>query len=193
MGRRKARTRLAAMRARKRIGLLATVFAISLAGCGGSDEGTIPSDQSDTLLGLLDQVQNSVSVGDCDLAQKNAEELVDTVNNLPAEVDNEVQGALTRASEQLANLAENPDECVDEGTSGVEGVDEDASTDPTTSETTPSEEEPAEEEPAPVEEEEPSPPSGGDQGPPDTVGPGTGDNGGVGPPSGGLEPPDGKR
>jgi hypothetical protein len=199
MGRRMPRTRLAAVPRTQKIALLATVFTIFVAGCGDSDEGTIPSDQSDTLLGLLAEVENNVNIGDCELAEKNAEELVDTVNELPAEVDNEVQGALTRASQQLVAFTENPDECV-EGATGEQGAEPDpetttstteattTSTTPTTTETTTTEEEePEEEEPTeePPPEEEPTPPDGGN--------PGNGGGGGVGPPSGGLEPPDGKR
>ncbi len=180
------------MRGVNKISLLAAVFAaaLAIAGCGSGDEGTIPSDQSDTLLSLLSSVQNSVETGDCELAQKTAEELVDTVNGLPADVDNEVQGALTRASEQLVNLAQNPEECVDENASGPEGVETTDTTDTTATEstttleetTTPDESTTTEEEqpPAPEEDSEPASPGGGNGGQP-----------GGATPSGGLEPPDG--
>ncbi len=157
-GRRRPVTRLAAMLGRTRIALLLGVFAIGIGGCGGGEDGTIPTDESEALLSLLSAVQSSVSTGDCDIAEQTAAEVVDRVNNLPSDVDNELQEALTKASQQLVALANNPEECVGEGTSGPEGTD---TTEPTTTEEEPTttEEEPTttDEEPTTTEEEPPPP------------------------------------
>lgn len=190
------------MRGTTRISLLAAIFAIAIAiaGCGSDDEGTIPSDQSDTLLSLLSSVENSVNDGNCELAQKTAEELVDTVNNLPADVDNEVQSALTKASEQLVNLAENPEQCVDDGTTGAGGVEETTTTDTTSTttveptETTTTETSTTEEPQTTPQDETPTEdpniaPGNGQGNPGNGQGnPGVGGPGNGGPATGGVEP-----
>ena len=128
-------TRLAAMPGRIRKSLLVCVFALSLAGCGGGDDGSIPSDEAGQLLALLAAVQNAAQDGDCELAQGNAQEFVDRVNNLPNGVDQEVSNELTKAAANLDDLASEPSECTPTGTSDTGGVqtttEEETTTEPT--------------------------------------------------------------
>ena len=135
-GRDDAITRLAAMPGRIRKSLLVCVFALTLAGCGSGDDGTIPSDEADQLLSLLAAVQNAAEDGDCDLAQGSAEEFVNRVNNLPEDVDPDVASALTKAATNLDDLASDPSECTATGTSGEAGVESTTSTTTTTTEPT---------------------------------------------------------
>lgn len=181
------------MLGRTRIALLAGVFAIGIGGCGGNDDGTIPADQSEALLSLLTAVQSSVSTGDCDIAGETAQELVDRVNDLPGEVDNDVQEALTKASQQLVTLADNPEECGDQGATGPDETDTtepETTEEPTTEE--PTTEEPTTEEPTTEEEEPVTPPE--DETPtqePDLApdnGQGGGGGGGRDPATGGVTP-----
>lgn len=171
-------SRLAAMPGRIQITLLACLCAAALAGCGSDVEGTIPKSNSDDLINLLDGIEENVAGGNCEIAQEQANEFVDAVNDLPAEVDDEVKGGLQDAAARLEDLSNEPSEC--EETTGETGFDEleptpapTTTTTPTTTETTtePEEEEDDEEEPPPAE---------------------NGDNGG-GPPRGGppASPPGG--
>jgi hypothetical protein len=171
-------SRLAAMPGRIQITLLACLCAAFLAGCGSDVEGTIPNSNSDELISLLDGIEEDVAGGNCELAQDHANEFVDAVNRLPAEVDDEVKGGLQDAAARLEDLSKDQSQCED--TTGETGFDElepttapTTTTTPTTTETTtePEEEEDDEEEPPPAE---------------------NGDNGG-GPPGGGppASPPGG--
>jgi hypothetical protein len=126
------------MRGRTRIALLAGVSAIALGGCGSSNDGTIPMDQSENLLNLLAAVQTSVTDGDCDLAAKTALELTTAVNNLPSDVDQDVQSELTKAAGNLTQLAQDPTQCVAEsGATGPTGIETTESSTTTTSITEP--------------------------------------------------------
>lgn len=121
-------TRLASMRGRTRIALLAGVLAIVIGGCGSGDDGTIPMDQSTTLLNLLAAVQANVEDGDCELAAKNALELTRTVSNLPDDVDRDLRSELTKASVNLTDLAQEPEQCTESGASGPTGTETSEST-----------------------------------------------------------------
>jgi uncharacterized membrane protein YgcG len=134
----KALTRLAAMLSGGRVMLLALVAAAVLAGCGG-DEGTIPSESSDKLLERLTEIEEAVPEGDCDGAQNSADLFVDQVDQLPAEVDDEVKRLLTAGGERLQELAaEQCEEPPATGASGEEGFqpEEPTTTPETTADTT---------------------------------------------------------
>jgi hypothetical protein len=200
-------TRLAAMRGRLHNWLLVCAFALTLAGCGSGDDGTIPEDEAGDLLSVLEAMQNQLEEGECDLVDENAEEFLSRVNALPGDVDPEVAGELTRAGERLSELAGDPDQCAT-GASGEEGpeptdtTETDTSVETTTTETTTDEEstttdeEPAEEDEEPSEDDQPPeppspepdlPPEGGDEGGGSNVTP-TPDPDLEGPPSGGVQP-----
>ena len=121
------------MPGRPQIALLACLCAAVAAGCGSSDEGTIPSSNSEQMITLLDAVDNDVASGDCELAESHAREFVDAVNLLPAEVDDEVKGGLQEAAARLVDLSADPDQC--EATTGDSGVDGVAPTTDTTTTT----------------------------------------------------------
>jgi hypothetical protein len=160
------------MPGRPKIALLACVGAlvIALSGCGSDDEGgTIPSDASDNLISLLDAVEDNVAGGNCELARKQADEFVDAVNALPADVGEEVKSGLRDGGSQLAELSADPSEC--EETTGESGFDElepepepTTTTEDTTTEestTTTTTEEDPEEEPPPPEDDDGDSGSGG--------------------------------
>ena len=146
--------RLAAMRGRTPKTLLACVLAIAIAGCGGNDEGTIPSDQADQLLTQLDAMQNDIETGNCALIDDHAKSFAIRVSQLPEDVDPEVRKGLTEASAQVVDLSDEPGQCETvTGASGPEGAEEETTTteeEPTTTEeettttTTTDEEEPTE-------------------------------------------------
>jgi hypothetical protein len=164
-------SRLAAMPGRPQLSLLACLLAVALGGCGSDEEGTIPESNSNDLLTLLDGIEQSVAGGNCDVAQKQADEFVDAVNQLPAEVDDEVKGGIQEAAAQLRELSNEPSQCEDTtGPTDFENL-EPTTTTPTTTEpptttetkdtTTTTTTEPEEEEQAPPEEEPPSENGGG--------------------------------
>jgi uncharacterized membrane protein YgcG len=169
-------TRLAAMLSGGRVSLLAMAAAALLAGCGG-DDPTIPADRGDQLLTRLDEVEGAVAAGNCEGAQDSADLFVAQVDELPAEVDDEVKRLLRAGGERLQELAtERCEEPTPTGPSGEEGFvpppEEETTTPATTSSTTS------------TEQEEPPPDDEGDDGGGNQGGSG-GDGGGSGGDGGG--------
>jgi hypothetical protein len=133
-------SRLAAMLSGGRVSLLAIAAAAVLVGCGG-DDPTIPADKGDELLTRLDEVEGAVAEGKCDGAQESADLFVTQVDQLPAEVDDEVKKLLRAGGERLQELAsEQCEEAPPTGASGEEGFvpppEEETTTPATTSSTT---------------------------------------------------------
>jgi hypothetical protein len=110
-------TRLAAMSSGGRLSLLAIAAATLLAGCGGED-GTIPADRSDQLVTRLDEVEGAVAEGNCDGAQASADLFVTQVDQLPEDVDDEVERLLIAGGERLQQLATEQCEEPDIGATG---------------------------------------------------------------------------
>lgn len=166
-------SRLAAMLRRARKPLLVVVSAVLLAGCGSDDEGTIPSGDADNLINLVNAVEEAVAEQNCDFAEDNADEFVAAVNNLPAEVDDEVKEGLREAGNRMTELSRDPAQCEPSGATGEDGPEESSTTSTTvepetTTETTTSEEETTEEPPTeeePEEEEDPADDGGGNTNP----------------------------
>ena len=162
--------RLAAMPVKRAIRALAALAcALTIAACGGEDEGTIPDEQGQQLLSQLGAIQDAVDV-DCAAARASAVEFASSVDKLPEEVDTEVRKALSEGSQRLVALTEDPEQCKepDIGTTDVETTTEPTTTTTsTTSSTTTTEET--------TTEEEPPTDSGG--GPPEDT-PGNGNPGG---------------
>jgi hypothetical protein len=192
-GRQRPITRLAAMLGRTRIALLAGILTIGFAGCGGND-GTIPQSDSEQLLSLLTSLQDQLQTHNCAVAESLASNFDKAVNDLPDTVDPEVQDALDKGAEHLTELANDPSQCVDTGSTGVGGVETTDTTDTgssttsstsTTTTTTETTSTPEENTP-----ETPSTAGPGHETPPTGQGPQNGGNTGS-PTSGGLEPPDG--
>ncbi len=115
-------SRLGAMPARAKISLLACVCAVTLAGCGSSEQGTIPPANSAQMITLLAAVEKNAGSGDCELAQRQADEFKHAVDLLPAEVDDEVKRGLFDVAENLIELTQDPSQCVDQGASGATGL-----------------------------------------------------------------------
>ena len=148
-------TRLAAMSSGGRVSLLALAAAAMLAGCGG-DDPTIPADSGDQLLTRLDEVEGAVADGNCEGAQDSADLFLAQVDQLPAEVDDEVKRLLRAGGERLQQLAtEQCEEPPPTGASGEEGFqpEEPTTTPGTTTDTT-----------TDTTEQEPPPDEGGDGG-----------------------------
>jgi hypothetical protein len=135
----KALTRLAAMLSGGRVMLLALAAAAVLAGCGG-DEGTIPPESSEDLLARLTEIEEAVPRGDCDGAQASADLFVQQVDQLPADVDDEVKRLLTAGGERLQELAaeqcEEPPPTGATGETGFQPPPEEETTTPETTTTT---------------------------------------------------------
>jgi hypothetical protein len=138
-----------------RLTLLAIAAAALLAGCGG-DDPTIPADRGEQLLTRLDEVEGAVAEGNCEGAQGSADLFVTQVDELPAEVDDEVKRLLMAGGERLQELAtEQCEEPTPTGPTGEEGFvpppEEETTTPATTSTTTTS-----------TDEEQTPPDDGGD-------------------------------
>jgi hypothetical protein len=187
---------------RTQIALLAGVFAIAIGGCGG-DNGTIPTQDSEELLNMLAQVESLVETGDCAVAATSAGQLTDAINELPEDVDPEVQSALTKGASNLLALTKDPDNCTGEGNTGEEGAQttETETTESSTTETATSTVEQTSTIEEPTEETQPVEPTEGNQAPPTVDGSDQGPQGGGpgatggggGPASGGVDVPGGKR
>jgi hypothetical protein len=115
-----ALTRLAAMFPGGRLSLLAIAAATLLAGCGGED-GTIPADSADQLTARLTEVEGAVAEGNCDGAQASANLFVTQVDQLPDDVDDEVERALVAGGQRLQQLATEQCEEPDTGATGESG------------------------------------------------------------------------
>jgi hypothetical protein len=117
------------------LALAATVSA--LAGCGSdSSDKTIPPAEAQTLNQQLSAVQQAVERGDCETALSDAQNFVDTVNQLPENTGPDVKTALRTAGDNLKTLANDPSQCQPTGTTGLTGSKPDtttSSTPPTTS------------------------------------------------------------
>lgn len=98
---------------RATLGAMSTIAcALALSACGGKDEeGTIPQDQGDQIVALLDQMDQRVDDGNCVAAQATALEIVRRVQALPEEVDGELREALVTASDNLVSQSRDSDQC----------------------------------------------------------------------------------
>jgi hypothetical protein len=150
---------------------LAALAAAVLAGCGSSDDKSIPPDASGQLIAQLHQVQDQVNAGNCEVAKSQATVFKNSVGSLPSSVDSSTKQDLTKLADNLVELASNPAQCASTGATGVSGAtstegsstsstESNESTEPeTTSSTTTSTTSTA------PEESQPSPPTaGGEQG-----------------------------
>jgi hypothetical protein len=101
--------------------LAAALCAVALAACGDDDQGTIPEDQGQAMLDQVATVESLVDQGECNDARSAAVGFTQQVDELPDEVDREVQAALVEAGANLVELTQNPDQCepVVTGPSGV--------------------------------------------------------------------------
>jgi hypothetical protein len=185
-------TRLAAMPGLARKPLLVLCLASILAGCGGGGEdGTIPPDRANAMIDRLDAVESNVD-SDCDLAVEHANDLVDDVNELPAETGEDVKAALRDAAARLVELTsercdaaaaeeEEPTTTEETTTEEPETTEETTTTETTTDdEETTTEEEPTDEEPPPTEEQQPSEPQPTDEPPAEGEIGGGSESGGIG-------------
>jgi hypothetical protein len=125
-----------------RISLLACVSATLLAGCGSSEEPTIPSQNATEMLNALEGIRSSIAAGSCDIALEQADDFKRDVVLLPAPVDDTVKQGLFEVADRLPELIEQQPGC-GPSTTGAGGVLESAeqttggpTTSPTTTTTT---------------------------------------------------------
>jgi hypothetical protein len=98
---------------------LAALTAAVLAGCGSSDDKSIPPDTSGQLITQLHQVQDQVTSGNCELAQVGATQFKANVDDLPSSVDSQTSDDLTKLADNLVELTNS--QC-NTGASGVAGA-----------------------------------------------------------------------
>jgi hypothetical protein len=122
--------RLAAMPGRLRTTLLTCALAAAVGGCGSGNDGTIPKQDADNLVSVLDGIESDLAAHDCALIPQHVSAFADQVNALPQEVDDEVEKGLIQGADQLIELSKEPGQCED--VSGVSGA---TSTEPDTTTT----------------------------------------------------------
>jgi hypothetical protein len=135
--------------------LAAATVAVGLGGCGSGDDDSIPKSASDQLIAQLNEMEATVSEGNCALAQGQASRFEDSVRGLPSDVDPEVKGDLTKLADNLVELADSA-QCVttetgatgDTGVATTETEPSEATTTEASTTTTTTTEEPTEEQPS---------------------------------------------
>jgi hypothetical protein len=110
-------------------------LALGVAACGSEVEKTIPPDNADAMLNLLEQVKASADAGNCQIAENGVTQLIDEVNALPAEVGPKTKDDLRRMVDSLGDLVQDPSQCKEPDT-GPTGLEETTSVDTTTSTST---------------------------------------------------------
>jgi hypothetical protein len=119
---RRARARrLAAVSRRPASWLALAAAAAALSGCGGDEEGTIPPDNANALRAELERVEQAQAEGLCENAQAAAIRFRTAVDQLGADVDREVKGALQQGADRLVELSQDPNQCGVTGATGEEG------------------------------------------------------------------------
>ena len=183
----RAVTRLAAMPWGTRTAL-ATLVAVLIAGCGSSDDKSIPPDVSGQLIAQLHQVQDQVEAGNCELAQGPASQFQTSVDSLPSSVDSDTKKDLAKLADNLVELADNPAQCASgaTGESGVTSTSTESSTTESTEPTTTSTATSTSTTTEPEQEQPSTPPSQGEGGGESQGGQGTATGGGLGTEAGGT-------
>ena len=106
---------------------LAFALAVLIAGCGSSNDGTIPDGDAGRLLSALALAQGDLEAGTCDVLISHVNEFSSAVDGLPNSVDDSVREELQKASQNLEQLAQEPDQC-STGASGAAGPTETSTT-----------------------------------------------------------------
>jgi hypothetical protein len=174
-GSEKSVTRLAAMPFGPRtiLAAMAAVAVLGAAGCGSSDDKSIPPSASDQLLAQLQGVRDQMEGGNCALAKSAAIQFKDDVGSLPSDVDSDTKKDLDQLADNMIELTNDESQCVptgDSGETGATSTDTSATEEPTTTEetttsTTTSEETTTKpEEAEPAEPQQTEPPAGGSEG-----------------------------
>jgi hypothetical protein len=79
----------------------------AITGCGSSEDKSIPPDASDQLIAQLNQVEDQVNAGQCELAQGGATVFKTKVSDLPSSVESKTQKDLAQLADNLVELADN--------------------------------------------------------------------------------------
>lgn len=109
-----------------------------LAGCGGDDppKPSISGESSLSLIATLQEIEDNVEVGSCQVAAEKVDEFIAELDELPSDVNEEVKDALERGAVSLRDLVEDPDECAREETTTTEETTTEEETTTTDEETT---------------------------------------------------------
>ena len=114
-------TSIGAMLGRCGLPVVAAVAALLIAGCGSGEDTPVPDSQSEALLAQLDDIQQAVDDGHCNIAAGQAESFAEQVQAL-SDVDADVKDTLQQAASRLVDLANDPGQCVETGATGAGGV-----------------------------------------------------------------------
>jgi hypothetical protein len=86
--------------------------SMGVLGCGGGGpKPSIPADNAATLLGELQEIQANVETGSCFVASDRTDSLISDIQNLPSDVNSDVQNALENGAKQLTILLSDPSKC----------------------------------------------------------------------------------
>jgi tRNA/tmRNA/rRNA uracil-C5-methylase (TrmA/RlmC/RlmD family) len=113
------------------LALIAAAISAGLIGCGG-DNGpspSIPGESARTLLAKIEEIRANVDVGSCLVAEDRTDELLADIDELPANVNDDVRQALENGANNLKLLVADPSQC--EGRTTTETT---TTTEPTTTE-----------------------------------------------------------
>jgi hypothetical protein len=110
--------------------------SMGVLGCGGGGpKPSIPADNAATLLGELQEIQANVANGSCFVASDRTDSLISDIQNLPSDVNSDVQNALENGAKQLTILLSDPSKCEAHTTSTTTTTPSTESTESTTSTT----------------------------------------------------------
>jgi hypothetical protein len=112
---------------------MSTIACVAtLAACGKSEdpEPSIPQGYGENIQAALDRVQTAVDAGECDEAEVIAQNVRNAIDGLPADVPDDVEQALIKASDNLVGQTRDPNQCeqaedpvdTDTGATGEEGA-----------------------------------------------------------------------
>jgi hypothetical protein len=121
---------------RATLGAMSTIACVAtLAACGESEdpEPSIPPTLGNNIVAALDRVETFVEEGKCDEAEATAQNVRNAIGGLPADVPDDLQQTLVRASDNLVQQTQDQCEPAEEpekepkekeptGASGEEGV-----------------------------------------------------------------------
>jgi hypothetical protein len=125
----------AMLRAKGLIALAALSAALTLSACGSSDpDPSIPRSSAETLLITLQEIQDNVDAGSCEVAASEVDELRSEIEELPSDVNEEVRQGLENGADRLELLIRDPDQC--EAPEEPETTTEETTTEETTTEET---------------------------------------------------------
>jgi tRNA/tmRNA/rRNA uracil-C5-methylase (TrmA/RlmC/RlmD family) len=95
------------------LALIAAAISAGPIGCGGDNEPSpsIPEESARTLLAKIEEIRANVDVGSCLVADDKTDELLADIDELPANVNDDVRQALENGANNLKLLLADPSQC----------------------------------------------------------------------------------